>query len=122
MTQQELFTNSWGLNSGFEKLNEALSELVPLQGKCDFPRSKNKNLERFRIASNLIYDLFNNALGNRRAEFRQFFGFMPLPGNGAQYNIFGKRWEEIEDLIEPILTDIMVKAAFEQKIDIIFAK
>jgi len=36
MTQQELFTNSWGLNSGFEKLNEALSELVPLQGKCDF--------------------------------------------------------------------------------------
>jgi len=45
-----------------------------------------------------------------------------LHGNGAQYNIFGKRWEEIEDLMEPILTDIMVKAAFEQKIDIIFAK
>jgi len=116
MTQQELFTNSWGLNSGFEKLNEALSELVPLQGKCDSPRSKNKNLERFRIASNLIYDLFNNALGNRRAEFRQFFGFMPLPGNGEQYRIFGERWKQIEDKMEPILTEIMFKAAKEQGI------
>ena len=114
--------NEWGLNKSLVGLNEALSELVPAMGKCDFPRSKNKHLERFRIASNLNHDLFNNALGNRRAEFRQFFGFMPLPGNGAQYRIFGKRWEEIEDLMEPILTDIMVKAAFEQKIDIIFAK
>jgi hypothetical protein len=41
---------------------------------------------------------------------------MPLPGNGEQYRIFGERWKQIEDKMEPILTEIMFKAAKEQGI------
>ena len=46
--QQELFPCSWGVNSGFKHLQEKLDCLVPLQGMCEFPRTKNKNLEKFR--------------------------------------------------------------------------
>ena len=93
-SQLKLFTNNWALNSGFEHLQ--------------------KQLEKFRKAQNLLYDLFNNALGNRRTEFRNFFGFVPLPGYGHQYSISKMRWEQIEDEMEPIFTDIIVAAAKEQ--------
>ena len=61
--QEEMFKNPWGVNEGFKHLQEKLDELVPAMGACEFPRSKNKNLEKFRQASNAAYDLFNNGLG-----------------------------------------------------------
>ena len=69
--QEELFKNPWGVNEGFKHLQEKLDELVPAMGTCEFPRSKNKNLEKFRQASNAAYDLFNNGLGNRKQQFRK---------------------------------------------------
>ena len=57
--QQELFTNSWGVNSGFERLRDELNKLIPASGKCENPRSKNKHLEKFRKAQNAAYDFFN---------------------------------------------------------------
>ena len=114
MTQLKLFTNSWATHSGFEHLVDQLNMMIPMSGKCDKPRSTNKNLEKFRKAQNLIYDLFNNGLGNRRTEFRNFFGFVPLPGYG--YEVSRMRWEQIEDEMEPLFTDIIVAAAKEQGI------
>ena len=55
--QQELFTCSWGVNSGFKHLQEELDCLVPFQGMCENPRTKNKNLEKYRQASNAAYDI-----------------------------------------------------------------
>ena len=52
--QQELFTCSWGVNSGFKHLQDELDCLVPFQGMCENPRTKNKNLEKYRQASNVI--------------------------------------------------------------------
>ena len=61
--QEELFKNPWGVNEGFKHLQEKLDELVP---RWEWrSKDKNKNLEKFRQASNAAYDLFNNGLGNQ---------------------------------------------------------
>ena len=63
--QLNLFKSSWAVNEGFSCLYDELIALVPFDGKIPQGRSKNKYLERFRVASNLLYDLFNNGLMNR---------------------------------------------------------
>ena len=113
--QYELFQSNWAVNPGFEELREKLNDLVPLQGRCEFSQSKNKHLDRFRRAQNLLYDLFNNGLGNRRQEFRKFFGYAPVSPRG---HISRVRWEQIEQEFEPIFTNIMQDAAREQGIKI----
>ena len=113
--QYELFSSNWAVNSGFEELREKLNDLVPLHGRCEFSQSKNKHLDRFRRAQNLLYDLFNNGLGNRRQEFRKFFGYAPVSSRGGTSR---SRWEQIEIEFEPIFTNIMQEAAREQGIKI----
>ena len=39
--QFKLFSNSWGINSGFQKLADELHNLIPAAGKCEFSQSKN---------------------------------------------------------------------------------
>lgn len=108
--QKELFDNSWAINEGFKSLQEKLDELIPMQGSVEFSRSKNKNLEKFRVAQNLIYDLFNNGLMNRGAHFRQFFGFGVYTRGGISQHYFRR----LEEELEPIFTKIMQEAAKEQ--------
>ena len=108
--QGQLFKSSWATNEGFEALREQLNELIPLEGKCDNPRSTNKKLDRFRTAQNLIYDLFNNGLGNRKAHFRQFFGWAPIG-----FDFHRSQWERFEEELEPTFTQIMQEAAAEQR-------
>ena len=112
--QLELFKNSWALNEGFKNLNEKLDELIPLNGRCDKSRSTNKKLDRFRTAQNLIYDLFNNGLCNRKAHFRQFFGWAPYAEN-RHYQYSRHDWERFEEELEPTFTQIMQEAAAEQR-------
>lgn len=108
--QTELFQPTWGVNPGFKHLADKLNELLPLQGKCENPRSKNKNLEKFRKAQNCLYDLFNNALCNRRSEFRQMFdGWSP-----AQNHMTDMAWHNAEARAEEIFTPIIINAAKEQ--------
>ena len=108
--QGQLFKSSWATNEGFEALREQLNELIPLEGKCDNPRSTNKKLDRFRTAQNLIYDLFNNGLGNRKAHFRTFFGWAPIG-----FDFHRSQWERFEEELEPTFTQIMQEAAAEQR-------
>ena len=108
--QLELFKNSWATNEGFEALREQLDELIPLSGRCEKSRSINKKLDKFRTAQNLIYDLFNNGLCNRKAHFRQFFGWAP-----HGFSFHGYQWEDFENELEPVFTQIMQEAAVEQK-------
>ena len=72
--QQELFTNNWGVNSGFKTLVDELNALLPMSGRCEKPLSDNKNLEKFRRAQNATYDFFNNGLANKRPLFVSIFG------------------------------------------------
>ena len=110
--QFELFTNDWGINSGFKKLADELNGLLPLQGKVEYSQSKNKHLDKFRRAQNAAYDLFNNGLINRRSQFKNIFGFAPT--QTAVYYSNKDTWTYWEDMVEKVMTPIIQAAAKEQ--------
>jgi hypothetical protein len=110
--QLNLFKSSWAVNEGFSCLYDELIALVPFDGKIPQGRSKNKYLERFRVASNLLYDLFNNGLMNRRSHFHQFFKVSVYCRGG----IGDTQFRRLDEKLEPVLTQIMQDAAREQGI------
>ena len=122
MKQLELFTNNWGVNSGFESLRDKLNELIPAAGKVANPMSKNKHLEKFRRAQNAAYDFFNNGLCNKRGLFVSIFAQnesyyidkwnIPTQSSFRYFN--NDSWDMWEDNIEKIFTPIMLAAAKEQ--------
>ena len=120
--QQELFTNSWGVNSGFERLRDELNKLIPASGKCENPNSKNKHLEKFRKAQNATYDFFNNGLCNKRGLFVSIFAENEsywidrwnIPTMNSFRYFTRDSWDCWEDRIEKILTPIILRAAKEQ--------
>ena len=114
MSQLKLFSNEWGLNQGFKSLADQLTELLPMQGKCEFSRSKNKHLDKFRRAQNAAYDLFNNGLCNQRGLFVSVFG--DAPTQKATFYFTKTQWQFWEDRVEEILTPIILDAAKEQGI------
>jgi len=119
MEQLDLFKKSWGVHEGFQKLQEQLDERIPLEGSVPSPRSTNKHLEKFRVASNLAYDLFNNGLMNQRKEFASIFGMryaeVPVPTIRSQIAFDAKiNWEYCEDTIAPRFREIIHAAACEQ--------
>ena len=114
MTQLNLFSNSWGLNEGFKTLSDKLTELLPFEGRCENPMSKNKHLEKFRRAQNAAYDLFNNGLCNKRGLFMSVYGVAPT--QRSVYTFTKVSWEMWEDIVEKMLTPIILDAAREQGI------
>ena len=112
--QEELFDTPWGLNIGFERLQQKLDELIPWSGKCEFPKSKNKHLEKFRRAQNAAYDLFNNGLCNKSRLFKDIYGWSV----GYRETSYANRmtWSHWEDRVEEVLTPIILEAAKEQGI------
>ncbi len=110
--QQKLFSNEWGLNSGFTKVVDQLNELLPMEGRCEFSRSKNKHLDKFRRAQNAAYDLFNNGLWNKRSLFKQIYGW--APGTRDCDHASRRQWAYWEDRVEEDLTPIIIAAALEQ--------
>ena len=70
--QEEMFKNPWGVNEGYKTSYDKLEELLPFEGRCEFPNSKNKHLEKFRRAQNAAYDLFNNGLCNKSKTFQRY--------------------------------------------------
>ena len=110
--QDELFTNSWGVNSGFKHLQEKLDELITFEGRCENPMSKNKHLEKFRRAQNAAYDLFNNGLWNKKALFKNIYGFAPSVPSWTTKEM----WNQWSDRVEEVLTPIIIAAAKEQGI------
>ena len=110
--QEELFQNPWGVNAGFKNLQEKLEELLPIMGRCEFPNSKNKHLEKFRRAQNAAYDLFNNGLCNKRSLFQNIYGWSV----GVRDTSYATKmqWSMWEDRVEEVLTPIMLEAAKEQ--------
>ena len=122
MKQLELFTNNWGVNSGFESLRDKLNDLIPAAGKVANPMSKNKHLEKFRKAQNAAYDFFNNGLCNKRGLFVSIFAQNEsyyidkwnIPTQSSFRYFTKDSWDMWEDNIEKIFTPIMLAAAKEQ--------
>ena len=122
MKQLELFTNNWGVNSGFARLRDELNNLIPAAGKVANPMSKNKHLEKFRKAQNAAYDFFNNGLCNKRGLFVSIFAENEnyyidkwnIPTQKSFRYFTKDSFNMWEDNIEKILTPIIIAAAKEQ--------
>ena len=120
--QKELFTNNWGVNSGYKRLVDELTNLLPMEGRCEKPLSDNKNLEKFRRAQNAIYDFFNNGLCNKRSLFVSIFAENEnyyidkwnIPTMNSFRYFTKDSWNMWEDQIEKIFTPIVIDAAKEQ--------
>ena len=110
--QYELFSTSWGIHEGFKTAVDKLNELLPFEGKCEFPKTKNKHLEKFRRAQNAAYDLFNNGLCNKSRLFRDIYGWSV----GYRDTSYANRmtWSHWENRVEEVLTPIIIAAAIEQ--------
>ena len=91
---------------------DKLQELVPFKGECEKRYTKNKALDRFRRANNVIHDIFNNGLCNRGRELK----VLNISKNalGLSYNMDSKDWDNVEKRIEPIYRDIVMDAVLEQ--------
>jgi len=99
----------WNHNGKYQKLADALNELIPVEGSVKNPR-KNKALEKFRKASNCYYDLYNNGLWNRAREFAAIFKI-----RSSDYKIYNHDFSDrLYELTEEAMDEIVFHAWIEQ--------
>lgn len=80
----ESYKHSYWNNRGrYKDYADKLNKLIPSSGPCP---EGSPALDRYRIACNCYYDLFNNGLWNRAAEFRAVFKFSPKKEYPARTN------------------------------------
>lgn len=105
----------WNSKGTYQNLVEELNKLVPLSG--EIKGSKNRQLERFRKASNAYYDVFNNGGCNRGHAIGKFFeGVMYYINHYRRYNFGNINWNRIHTITEPKMDEIILAAAKEQKL------
>lgn len=106
----------WQGTGRYRAAADALNKLVPPSGPCNDDKSRNKHLDRFRRASNCYYDLFNNGLCNRAAEFRALFKVGALPRDHNRRVCF----EQIEKdgKVEAAMDAFVLHAAAEQGVEV----
>ena len=92
----------WNHKGKYEAIAAEVQKLIPASGECATPA-----LERCRQAINCYYDLYNNGLCNRAAEFRKVFGF-----SGVKF-AKGFLDAEIEARIESRMSAFIIDAAME---------
>lgn len=102
----------WDGEGKHKDLYEKLQALIPVSGEVNEPR-KNRKLEKLRKAANCYYDLFNNGLCNRAAEFRQVFGFGGT-SIAERYNRADPKMIQLEAAMDEIILD----AANEQNVSV----
>jgi hypothetical protein len=121
----------WNNKGKYPEIQEALSKLVPPLGKVK-DAANNPALEKFRIASNCYYDLYNNGLCNRGEEFEEVFGFDAFEVGEKHIN---PRWDrededqkysgyidltqELIDRTEREMDKIILEAAKEQGLPVL---
>ena len=89
-----------------ETVVDLLNERIPMTGPCEKRYTKNKRLDRFRRAQNVVHDIFNNGLMNRGREIRVLD--LPLHVSNAD------KWDIIEDRITQYFRWIIEAAVLEQ--------
>jgi len=96
-----------------ENIIDQLNERVPFQGECEKRYTKNKKLDRFRRAQNVVHDIFNNGLINRYRELRTIDKDLRIHHLPIHSNQEGK-WDIIEKRIAPFFREIVMDAVLEQ--------
>lgn len=112
----------WNNNGKYEATAAKLQALLPREG--EMAGENNKALEKFRQAVNCYYDLYNNGLCNRTAEFRKLFGIAKqgflikrlLPWTGRHCAVFAYDidFDRISEVVEPVMDKFVLAAGIEQ--------
>lgn len=102
----------WNNKGKYQELSKKLNELVPASGPVENARGKNKALERFRVASNAYYDIFNNGGGNRDSSIRRIFNVSRDESRSLRVDVMRSVFEKTE----PVMDEIILAAAKEQGI------
>ena len=101
-----------------EQVYNVLDEMIPLEGSVRNV-NKNKALERFRKATNVVYDIFNNGLGNKGKSLK-VLGLkkyeLPLEEYRGGELLMRANWERITEIVTPIYEQILLEAVKEQGI------
>ena len=104
--------------SNLQSVYEKLDELVPFDGPV-VNVNKNKKLEKFRKATNVVYDIFNNGLGNKGKSLK-VLGLkkyeLPLEEYRGGELLMRANWERITEIVTPIYEKILLEAVKEQGI------
>lgn len=105
----------WAHNGLYKETLAKLEELIPVEGPVAKP-AKNKELERFRKASNCYHDLYNNGLCNRASAFSKIFGIKSshyrTPYRTTRFT------PSLYDQVEKAMNGIIEIAAAEQGIEL----
>ena len=105
-------------NNNLESVVNALNELVPFQGSVK-NINKNRCLERFRTAQNVVHDIFNNGLMNRGKQLKVLklkIWELPLDYWRGGQLIQPANWTRIKEIVEPQMEKVILDAAKEQGI------
>ena len=104
----------WNSKGTHQALVDKLDKIVPAMG--EIKGSKNRELERFRKASNAYYDIFNNGGMNRGRSIGKFFeGAMFYLRERQRFSHSGRSiWDRIHMITEPKMDEIILAAAKEQ--------
>lgn len=114
--------NYWNSKGKYQHHYNELNKRIPVMGAVEYPRSKNKKLERLRVMANCYYDIFNNGGGNRGAQIRYYFGpevcYLITEWNRRFRNRMSSEGvlKRIHDILEPIMDEAIIQAAQEQGI------
>ena len=105
-------------NENLKTVVDALDELIPAYGSVK-NINKNRCLERFRTAQNVVHDIFNNGLMNRGKQLKVLklkIWELPLDYYRGGELIQPANWTRIQEIVEPKMEKIILDAAKEQGI------
>ena len=105
-------------NDNLETVVDALNDMLPAMGSVK-NINKNRCLERFRTAQNVVHDIFNNGLTNRGKQLKVLklkIWELPLDYWRGGQLIQPANWTRIEEIVEPKMEKIILDAAKEQGI------
>ncbi len=109
--------NYWNGNGRYQVLANQLNKLIPLAGEVADAKA-NPMLEKFRKASGVYYDVFNNGLCNRGREFPGIFGFgagnYRLRPEHRQQRIGQIDFDAIVGPMDEVIDRLVLEAAAEQ--------
>ena len=105
-------------NNNLESVVNKLNDMLPAWGSVT-NINKNRCLERFRTAQNVVHDIFNNGLGNRGKQLKVLklkIWELPLDYWRGGELIQPANWTRIQEIVEPKMEKIILDAAKEQGI------
>ena len=105
-------------NENLKTVIEALDDMIPAMGSVK-NINKNRCLERFRTAQNVVHDIFNNGLMNRGKQLKVLklkIWELPLDYYRGGELVQPANWTRIKEIVEPKMEKVILDAAREQGI------